>query len=214
MNPPVMPDAITRPGILARFAVLLAPPLALLALAGCGSPAATAEPPLAGAAIGGPFTLQDSSGEPVRWSDFDGKYRIVYFGYTYCPDVCPLDMQKLMRGYERFKAAEPALAEEVVPIFISIDPERDTPERVGEFTRAFSDELLGLTGTPEAIAAAAKAFAVYYQKGDVSPGGGYLVDHSAAAYLMGREGQPIALLPLEAQDKGEAIAAELDKWVS
>ena len=131
MNPPVMPDAITRPGILARFAVLLAPPLALLALAGCGSPAATAEPPLAGAAIGGPFTLQDSSGKTVRWSDFAGKYRIVYFGYTYCPDVCPADMTILMKGFAAYKKEHPDLAAQVVPMFISVDPQRDTPAKVG-----------------------------------------------------------------------------------
>ena len=74
----------------------------------------------------------------MRWSDFDGKYRIVYFGYAYCPDVCPLDVQRMMQGYERFKEAEPELAAQVQPIFITIDPARDTPAVVGEFTSAFS----------------------------------------------------------------------------
>src|SRR5688572_24548837 len=80
-------------------------PLALLA-AGCGGDAA---PPLEGAAIGGPFELVDSRGKTVRWSDFDGKYRMIYFGYAYCPDVCPLDVQRMMQGYGRFKQAEPEL---------------------------------------------------------------------------------------------------------
>ena len=186
-------------------------PLALL-VTGCGGSAPAAEPPLAGAAIGGPFELVDSKGETVRWSDFDGKYRMIYFGYAYCPDVCPLDVQRMMQGYNRFKQAEPALATQVQPLFVTIDPERDTPAKVGEFTSAFSDDLVGLTGTPEQVAAAAKAFAVYYQKGEESEAGGYLMDHSRAAYLMGRKGEPIALLPVEKD--ADSVAAELERWVS
>ena len=83
---------------------------------------------------------------------------------------------------------------------------------VGEFTRAFSNDLLGLTGTPEQVDKAARAFAVYYQKGEVSAGGGYMMDHSRAAYLMGRKGEPIATLPVD--QNAEAVAAELAKWVS
>lgn len=185
-------------------------PLTLIA-AGCsGAPAE--EPPLAGAAIGGPFELVDSRGETVRWDDFAGQYRMVYFGYAYCPDVCPLDVQRMMRGYDQFKQAEPELAAELQPIFITIDPARDTPEVVGEFTSAFSDDLVGLTGTPEQIDKAAKAFAVYYGKGEVSEAGGYLMDHSRAAYLMDRDGKPLALLPVE--KSAEEVAAELEKWVS
>ena len=185
-------------------------PLTLIA-AGCsGAPAE--EPPLAGAAIGGPFELVDSRGDTVRWDDFAGQYRMVYFGYAYCPDVCPLDVQRMMRGYDQFKQAEPELAAELQPIFITIDPARDTPEVVGEFTSAFSDDLVGLTGTPEQIDKAAKAFAVYYGKGEVSEAGGYLMDHSRAAYLMDRDGKPLALLPVE--KSAEDVAAELEKWVS
>jgi protein SCO1/2 len=151
------------------------------------------------------------AGETVRWSDFEGQYRMVYFGYAYCPDVCPLDVQRMVRGYERFKQDEPALAAQVQPIFITIDPQRDTPEVVGEFTRAFSDDLIGLTGTPEQVDRAAKAFSVYYARGQGTEDN-YLMDHSRAAYLMSRQGQPIALLPVE--ESPEAVAAELDKWVS
>jgi protein SCO1/2 len=190
----------------ARFLALCLP---LALLAGCGSPA---EPPLAGAAIGGPFELTDSQGKTVRWSDFDGKYRVIYFGYAYCPDVCPLDVQRMMQGYNRFKEAEPELAAQVQPLFVTIDPERDTPKVVGEFASAFSDDLIGLTGTPEQVAEAAKAFAVYYEKRDESEAGGYLMDHSRAAYLMGREGEPIALLPVD--KSADEVAAELEKWVS
>jgi protein SCO1 len=196
---------------------LLPASLALALLAACNSAGGAEgttsdDAPLAGAAIGGPFELVNSAGEIVRWSDFDGRYRMVYFGYAYCPDVCPTDVQRLMQGYNRFKAKEPELADKVQPLFITIDPARDTPEVVGEFTSAFSNDLVGLTGTQEQVDQAAKAFAIYYARGEESAGGGYLMDHSRGAYLMGREGEPIALLPVE---KGaDAIAAELDRWVS
>lgn len=184
-------------------------PLVLLS-SGCGS-APAEEPPLAGAAIGGPFDLVDKTGETVRWDDFDGKYRIIYFGYTYCPDVCPLDVQHMMQGFARFKEARPQLAAQVQPIFVTIDPARDTPEKVGEFAAAFSDDLLSLTGTPEQVDAAAKVFGVYYAKGQDAGGNSYLMDHSRTAFLMGRDGQPIALLPVD--EGAEQVAAELEKWV-
>ena len=182
-----------------------------LSLAAC-SQAPAPPPPLEGASIGGPFELVDSQGNKVRWSDFDGKWRMVYFGYAYCPDVCPFDVQRMMQGYEAFKRAEPELAAQTVPIFITIDPERDTPEVVGEFTGNFSDDLVGLTGTPEQVDRAAKAFSVYYAKGEVTQNGGYMMDHSNAAYLMDRQGNPIALLPVD--ESAEGVTAELEKWVS
>jgi protein SCO1/2 len=190
------------------LAVLLLP----LALAACGGSATqpTERPPLAGAAIGGPFTLVDKDGHTVRWADFTGKYRIVYFGYSFCPDACPLDLQKLMRGFALFEQAHTELARQVQPIFITIDPARDTPQIVGQFAAAFSPRLLGLTGTPAQVDQAAKAFAVYYAKGKETAGG-YMMDHSRTAYLMGRKGEPIALLPID--QTPQAVAAELAKWV-
>jgi protein SCO1/2 len=189
--------------------------LAVLALlSACDVPAAETQdqPPLAGAAIGGPFELVNAKGETVHWADFDGKYRMIYFGYAYCPDVCPFDVQRMMRGYEKVKADNPELAAQIAPIFVTIDPERDTSQVVGEFASAFSDDLIGLTGTPEQVDRAAKAFAVYYAKGEANERGGYLMDHSRSAYLMDREGKPLALLPVE--QSGDAVAAEIEKWTS
>lgn len=186
----------------------------LVALAACSSAETSPEasdPPLAGANIGGDFSLVDQNDNPRNWADFNGRYRIVYFGYAFCPDVCPLDVQSMVKGLALFNEQDAALAAQVQPIFITIDPLRDTPDVIGEFTRAFSDDLVGLTGTPEQVKKAANAFAVYYKKGEDSPGGGYLMDHSRAAYLMGRDGQPIALLPVDQGPK--AVAAELGKWV-
>ncbi|WP_240310957.1 SCO family protein [Altererythrobacter sp. ZODW24] len=192
--------------------------LASLSLLACGVPngentgGPAGEPPLAGATIGGPFTLVNSAGETVKYSDFDGKYRIVYFGYAYCPDVCPNDVGKLMLGYKAFAEAEPDMAEQIQPMFITIDPERDTEAVVGEFAAAFSPKLMGLTGTPEQVKAAADAFKVFYSKGAESEGGGYLMDHSNIAYLMDRDGTPLATLPVDLGP--EDIAAEIAKWTS
>lgn len=192
-----------------NLAVLLMP-LMLLAC-GPGPSAETERPPLEGASIGGPFTLVDKAGNTVRWSGLAGKYRIVYFGFTFCPDACPMDMHALMTGFAKFEKANPGLAARVQPLFITIDPERDGPEEVGQFAAAFHPRLMGLTGTPEQIETAAKAFAVYYAKGEETAGG-YLVDHSRVAYLMGPEGEPIAILPVD--QTPDAVAAELQKWVT
>lgn len=202
--------AMPRPAVRCLAACLL-----VAALSSCSRGAADhAQAPLAGAAIGGPFTLVSADGKTVRWSDFAGRYRIVYFGYTYCPDACPLDVQRLMQGFALFKQAHPDLAGQVQPMFVSIDPARDTPAKVGEFARAFSPDLMGLTGTPAQVDAAARAFKVYYRKVPGARPDQYLMDHSRTAYLMGRKGEPIALLPIDAADQGKAVAAELGKWVS
>ncbi len=169
------------------------------------------QPPLEGADIGGEFTLTSSTGETVRWSDFAGQYRIVYFGFAYCPDVCPTDVQRFTQGLRMFAEDSPELAANVQPIFITVDPERDTPEVVGEFTSAFSDDLIGLTGTPEQIKEAGDAFRIYYAKGEEQPGGGYLIDHTNITYLFGPEGEPLATLPTDLGAK--AVADELGKWV-
>ena len=167
-------------------------------------------PPLEGAALGGPFTLVDKNGKTVTWDSFKGHWRAVYFGYTFCPDACPLDVQELMRGFALFKKEHPEAAAKVQPIFISIDPARDTPEVVGQWTGAFGPDLMGLTGTPEQVKQAADAFAVYFKRGEETEGG-YLMDHSRIVYLMDPDGKPIAMLPV---DKGkEAVAAELARWV-
>lgn len=184
-----------------------------LSLAACGSsaPAPTAEPPLAGADIGGPFELVSENGKTVRWGDFAGKYRIVYFGYTYCPDVCPTAVQRAMAGLKLFEKASPELGAQIQPLFISVDPARDTPQVVGEFTANFHPRLLGLTGNAAQVSAAAEAFRVYYSKGDASANGAYLMDHSNITYLFGPAGKPLATLPTDLG--AEAVAAELEKWV-
>lgn len=191
-----------------RFAVAIALGMALV---GCQQAQTAAEAPLAGAAIGGPFELTDSHGKMVRWSDFAGKYRIVYFGYTYCPDVCPTDVARMSQGLRKFEQDNPALGAQVQPMFISVDPQRDTPEIVGEFAANFHPRLIALTGTPAQVKQAAAAFKVYYEAADKAADGSYMVNHSNVTYLFGKSGEPIAILPT---DQGaDAVAAELARWV-
>ena len=207
MNHPAKPS---RP-LFSAFAALGG--ALLLAACGANAPAAEPErPPLEGASIGGDFQLVDTAGKQVGWGDFAGKYRIVYFGYAFCPDICPNDMSQTARALAELRKTDPAKVAKIQPIFITIDPERDTPEVIDQFTRAFSDDFVGLTGTPEQVAAAAKTFAVYAAKGEDVGGGQYLMDHSNIVYLFGPSGEPLATLPV---DQGpEAVAAEIDKWVS
>ncbi len=172
------------------------------------SPAAT--PPLAGARIGGPFALTDQNGKKVRDTDFAGKYRIIYFGYTYCPDVCPVDVQNLAGGLRQIEKTDPALGARIVPIFITVDPERDTPGVLKQFVGAFHPRMVGLTGTAGDIADVAAKFAIFYQKQPPGPGGGYTVNHSRQAYLFDPAGKPLALLPQEGTP--QAIATEIGRW--
>ncbi|WP_448662760.1 SCO family protein [Sphingomonas sp. CJ20] len=184
---------------------------ALLAapLASCGGGAD--KPPLAGARIGGPFALTNQDGKTVRDTDFTGRYRIMYFGYTYCPDVCPTDMQKIGAAMRELDKTDPRLSQKIVPVFVSVDPERDTPAAIKQFVGNFHPRVVGLTGTPAQIAQVAKNYAVYFKKQPAAPGGGYLVDHLAVAFLMSPDGKPMASLPID-QD-GPAIAAQLRHWV-
>ena len=184
-----------------------------LALAACAPQTSVpAEPPLAGADIGGPFDLVNSAGEPVTWEDFRGQYAVIYFGYAYCPDVCPTDMQRTAQGMRIFADEAPERAANTQVAFISIAPARDTPEVVGEFAAAFSDDIIGLTGTPETVKSAADAFRVYYKLGEPAPGGGYLGDHTNIVYLFDPDGEPLAMLPTS--EGADAVASELDKWVN
>ena len=183
--------------------------LALL-LAACARAPAEA-PPLQGATMGGAFTLTDQEGRRVSDSAFAGKYRLIYFGFTFCPDVCPTDMAMIGAGLRRFEARAPARAARVQPIFISVDPARDTPPVLRSFVAAFHPRFIGLTGSEDEIARTARAYGIYHQRAAASPGGGYNVDHSRMAVLYGPEGQPIAIVPHDAGPAG--VAAELERRV-
>lgn len=141
------------------------------------------------ALIGGPFSLTDHRGQRVSEADFAGRLKLVYFGYTYCPDVCPIGLATIAAAYDRLDEAERA---GVVPLFITVDPERDTVEAVADYVDLFHPDLVGLTGSPDDIAAAAATFRVYYRKAESERASDYLVDHSAFTYLMDGENRYLA----------------------
>lgn len=196
-----------------RFRLL---PALCLVLVGCQGPSGEPGPSpdgvdLRGAAIGAPFTLTGEDGRPVSWNDFSGKYRTIYFGYAFCPDVCPTDVQRAMAGLKRFERDHPDLAGKVQPLFVSVDPERDTPAVLTEFTENFHPRLIGMSGDVEVLKEIAKSFGASFGRGEEQPGGGYLVDHTNLTYLFGPDGKPLGTLPT---DKGpEAVAKELAGWV-
>ena len=150
---------------------------------------------LAGSSLGGAFALVNQDGKPVTDKDFDGQYRLMYFGYTFCPDVCPTDVGFIARGLVDFEKLSPERGARVTPIFITVDPERDDVAAVKAFVSAFHPRLVGLTGTPTAITAAQKTFGIYSKKVATSDPENYLVDHFAVIYLFGPDGAPIAFLP-------------------
>lgn len=155
-------------------------------------------------AIGGAFTLTDQDGKTVTDADFKGKPTLIYFGFTYCPDVCPTSLLLMQTAVERLgKDAETRLN----TVFITVDPERDTPAVLKDYVGNFGPTMRGLTGTPEQIAATAKAFRVYYRKVESKDGGPYLVDHSSIFYLLDRQGR--FARHFTHQSKAEDIAAAI-----
>ena len=140
--------------------------------------------------VGGPFTLTDQTGMRRSDVEFRGKLMIVYFGYTYCPDVCPTDLMAITQALD---ALGPA-AEGVQPVFIAIDPERDS-EVLAEYLSAFHPSFVGLTGSPEVIRAVANAYKAFYAKVPDERSGGYSIDHTGVIYLMGRNGEYLGFMP-------------------
>lgn len=139
------------------------------------------------ALIGGPFSLVGHTGKRVTDKDYRGRYMLVFFGYTFCPDVCPAGLQVMTEALERIG---PEKAKRVQPLFISVDPERDTPEQLALYVKSFHPSLVGLTGTPDEIAAAARAYrAIYRRVKDEKSKAGYSVDHSTFFYLMDPNGE-------------------------
>ena len=141
--------------------------------------------------IGGPFALTDQNGVRRTDADFRGKFKLVYFGFTYCPDVCPTDLQQIGLAVDRLGPA----GEMVQPIFITVDPARDTPQHLKDYMPIFHPRFVGLTGDADAVRAAARAYRVYYKKIEWDDRSDYTVDHSAFIYLMGRDGEYLGFFP-------------------
>jgi protein SCO1/2 len=182
--------------------------IALMLLAAGGYLFLTGTQPAA-LTVGGPFSLIDGDGKPVTDQTWRGKYMLVYFGYTFCPDVCPTTMSDLSDALDKLGAK----ADRVQPLFITVDPKRDGPAVVKQFAAAFGPRFIGLTGSQEQIAAAAKAYRVYYAEHRTGPGpDDYSMDHSSVVYVMGPDGRFIA--PVRADLTGPEMAAVLTKLIS
>lgn len=138
------------------------------------------------ALIGGPFHLIDQNGQPRSDTDFRGQYLLVFFGYTNCPDVCPTTLNTVTNAMEKLGGD----AAKVTPLFITVDPDRDTPAVMKAYAANFTPRLVALSGSPDAIAAAAKLYRIYYKK--VGEGADYAMDHTALVYLMGPDGNYLA----------------------
>jgi protein SCO1/2 len=144
------------------------------------------------------FTLIDGNEKPLTAKDFKGRYLLVYFGFTHCPDICPTSLLLMRNALEQLGPK----ASKIQPLFITVDPERDTPKAVRDYTANFSKSIIGLTGTPEQIKYAADSFKVYYSKVDDNRSAmGYVVDHSGFIYLMGPNGKYLAHFPFNAPEQ-------------
>ncbi|CAN1723854.1 protein SCO1 [Hyphomicrobium sp. 1Nfss2.1] len=158
------------------------------------------------ALVGGPFTLTDQTGKTATDKDFRGRYMLVFFGYTHCPDICPAGLQLISAALDKIGSK----ADKVTPIFVSVDPQRDTPETLATYVKNFNDRIVGLTGTPEQVAAIAKAYRVYYEKTpNENDPSSYGMNHTSIIYLMGPDGEYVS--HFTAMTSLDDMAAKLGK---
>ena len=213
-NPPAGPPGKSAPGGSPRF-ILVAAVLAALVILGAGvflaltlrdNPRGATGTMLA-SAIGGPFRLTDQNGKTVTDADLKGKWSLVYFGYTHCPDACPTALNDISIALEDLGTKRDA----VRPVFITVDPERDTPDALKAYVTSFDAPILALTGTPEQVAQAAKGYRVYYAK-HPEAGGEYSMDHSSVIYVMDPQGRFTASFTHESTP--EQIAERLKKLLT
>ena len=169
---------------------------------------ATAASTATGVTLGGPFTLVGSDGKTVSDRNYRGKLLLVYFGYTYCPDVCPTTLANIAQALVQLGPQASAVA----PVFITIDPKRDTPQKMGEYVKAFDPRIIGLTGNDAQVAAVAKEYRVYYAAQPADKTSDYLVDHSSFVYLMDRNGKFLKVIP--GSSSGVAMAAAIRPFIA
>ena len=158
------------------------------------------------AAIGGPFSLVDQNGKTVTADDFKGHPFLVFFGFTNCPEICPTTLFDISEVLNKLGPD----ADKVNALFVTVDPERDTPEKLKDYLSSFNPHLIGLGGDPAALAAVAKAYRVYYKKVP-QDGGGYTMDHTAIVYLMDKDGNFVA--PFSLKRRPEDSAADLRRYL-
>jgi protein SCO1/2 len=156
-----------------------------------------------GLALGGPFSLTNQEGRPVTERDFAGGWMLIYFGYSFCPDVCPTELGTMAAALDQLGPA----GSKVVPVFITVDPQRDTPAHLADYVSRFHPRMQGLTGTPEQVAEAARRYRVYFARVQRPEMTDYLMDHSSFIYLVGPDAKVRTLFRQE--QSPEAIAAAI-----
>ncbi len=201
--PPIEPKTGPQsPAFSIRIALTTAA-IAVLALAGvwlAWAPRA-ASPSL----IGGPFALQDGAGETITDQTLRGRPFLVYFGYTHCPDVCPTELAHIADVLAQ-------MGDKAVPaLFITVDPERDSPKVMQDYVSSFNAHIIGLSGSPQAIGAAEKGYRVFARKGETQSDGGYSMDHSSIVYLMDKAGGFVEALNVERPP--DEVAKELERYL-
>ena len=162
--------------------------------------------PLSDGPYGGNYTLLNGAGETVTNADFSGQFKLVFFGFTFCPAVCPAELAKLADVLETLGP----VAKSVKPIFISVDPERDTPDVMKEYTAQFHESIIGLTGSRAQIDTVLDGFKIYASKVEMEGMDGYMVDHSSFLYFLGPNDRLLALF--KPQDSAEDIVSSIQGW--
>jgi protein SCO1/2 len=202
-----MPDAETNNGTRSRvFAIRIVATLVAIAIVGLAAFMLTSpsERPRA-ALIGGAFALEDGAGKTISDQTLKGRPFLVYFGYTHCPDVCPTELARISDILGK-------MGDKSIPaLFITVDPERDTPKLMQDYVSSFNPAVIGLSGSPQAVEATEKTFRVYARKGQLQPDGDYSMDHSSIVYLMDKNGAFVEAFNVERSP--EDAAKELEKYL-
>ena len=202
-----MPDAETNNGMRSRvFAIRIVATLVAVAIVGLAAFMLTSpsERPRA-ALIGGAFALEDGAGKTISDQTLKGRPFLVYFGYTHCPDVCPTELARISDILGK-------MGDKSIPaLFITVDPERDTPKLMQDYVSSFNPAVIGLSGSPQAVEATEKTFRVYARKGQLQPDGDYSMDHSSIVYLMDKNGAFVEAFNVERSP--EDAAKELEKYL-
>jgi protein SCO1 len=191
--------------VLALLAIVLA--ASVVALAVFWQPELPSVPDAPALPPGGDFVLQSADG-PVDTAKLRGTVVLVYFGYTYCPDICPTSLSTTSRALETLTPAEQAL---VKVVFVSVDPERDTPARLKDYAAFFHPNIVGVTGSAEAVATAARMFGASYARQEVGSAAGYVIDHSAWTYVVAPDGRLVERIPHGATVEQTVVA--IRKWL-
>jgi protein SCO1/2 len=204
---------LKRTALLSLLALIVGSGVGYIQIQMAKAPSITGDAPMAvaGADIGGPFTLVDQNGKTVTEKNFGGQYKLIYFGFTYCPAICPTELQKISATLKNIEKNQPDLAAKIQPLFISVDPERDTPAVLKEYVSLYHPRLIGLTGSQAQIDAVKKDYRIYSAKVESENSTDYTVDHSSFIYFMGPDDTLLGIY--RSTDDAEMITKDIRKQI-